>query len=429
MDEFDGMHEAWKSRDRVNKVLGMFSAPRLYSDWEIAETNEVTRRNATWEHFKTTMEGFYAPTENTTLSHFQFRNLAQDEEESFPTFCIRVEKEAKSCHFKCQHADCTAETTAVRDQILIGTINNQVRTEALLKGWNLPDLRTEGTKIESASRSEAEISGGVINKVSKYNFSNLKNKKRAEASGGGSLTCFNCAENFKGPPVRHKMHCKAKDHICDVCGRQGHLEKCCRRARKDVKQTTTNTSTDESSEDLQRVSIAQSQFYDLNIFRVNIDHNAEHDVWSLKAVESDFKVEVVINGAIDTVTADTGAKVSVCGKAQARKWNLLKKMTRTSVQIKPYNSPAVPAAGVARCSVTFGHTSIPVCWYILDGSCEPILSGSAATNLGIIHFTKQPPIYKPINMINEELENQHREAAQHILAKNSDVFIPELGKH
>ena len=144
---------------------------------------------------------------------------------------------------------------------------------------------------------------------------------------------------------------------------------------------------------------------------------------------SDFQIELVVNGAITSVTADTGAKVSVCGKVQAKKWNLLKKLTPTSVLIKPYNSPAVPAVGMARCSVTFGHTSIPVCWYVLEGTCEPILSGNAAVSLGIIQFTKQPPIIKPINMINEKLENNNRESAQYLLAKYSNVFRPELGKH
>ena len=47
VDEFDAMKELWKNKDKVNKVFGMFSAPRLHSDWEIAETNEVTRTNAT----------------------------------------------------------------------------------------------------------------------------------------------------------------------------------------------------------------------------------------------------------------------------------------------------------------------------------------------------------------------------------------------
>ena len=101
----------------------------------------------------------------------------------------------------------------------------------------------------------------------------------------------------------------------------------------------------------------------------------------------------------------------------------------TAVRIKPYNSPAVDTIGKARCSVTFGQTSIPVEWYIIDGKCEPILSGTAAVNLGIIQFTKNPPIFRPVNMINSQLKETHQEKIQDILAGHPEVFSTKLGKH
>ena len=89
----------------------------------------------------------------------------------------------------------------------------------------------------------------------------------------------------------------------------------------------------------------------------------------------------------------------------------------------------VPTIGKARCAVTFGSTSIPVEWFILKGNCEPILSGSASVSLGIIHFTKHPPICKPINMISTELKKSDQEVIQNILAKKPEVFSHTLGKH
>ena len=80
-------------------------------------------------------------------------------------------------------------------------------------------------------------------------------------------------------------------------------------------------------------------------------------------------------------------------KEEAKNWNLLQKIVPSSVRIKPYNSESIPVLGKARCAVTFGETSIPVEWYILQGKCEPILSGSAAVQLGIVNFTKVPPAH------------------------------------
>ena len=39
--------------------------------------------------------------------------------------------ENKHCQFKCNDENCNAEETAVRGQILIGTINDEIRDEAL----------------------------------------------------------------------------------------------------------------------------------------------------------------------------------------------------------------------------------------------------------------------------------------------------------
>ena len=168
------MKNLWKAKDKVDKVLGMFSSQRLYEDWQLAEPDEDSRLNATWTEFQTKLENFYKPSENSTLNNYHYRSLTQMCDETFASFCVRVEKEAKACTFKCHHNDCTAEATAIRDQLIIGTPDGKIREKALLESWDLNRLRTEGIKIESASRGEAEISGGTVNRLGRYSFSKLK---------------------------------------------------------------------------------------------------------------------------------------------------------------------------------------------------------------------------------------------------------------
>ena len=81
--------------------------------------------------------------------NFQFRNLKQDTNETFPAFCNRVELQAKICHLKCISVDCTAENIAIGDQIIIGPHHPKIQKEALMKSWQLADLRQEGMKLES----------------------------------------------------------------------------------------------------------------------------------------------------------------------------------------------------------------------------------------------------------------------------------------
>ena len=95
--------------------------------------------------------------------------------QTFPRFCNRGEAEAKHCNFNCDSDDCTAEKTAIRDQILIGTSNNNIRDEALKQSWELNELRQEGMKMESAARSGAQISNeSTLHRIGKYAYSHLK---------------------------------------------------------------------------------------------------------------------------------------------------------------------------------------------------------------------------------------------------------------
>ena len=98
-------------------------------------------------------------------------------------------------------------------------------------------------------------------------------------------------------------------------------------------------------------------------------------------------------------------------------------MFATTHKLKPYKSSPIPVKGIARCAVTFGSSSIPVQWHIIEGSCQPILSGNAAKQLGIITFQASAPIFSPINMIHKD----HNESIQDIISKYPENF-EGLGK-
>ncbi|CAB3984515.1 Hypothetical predicted protein [Paramuricea clavata] len=98
-------------------------------------------------------------------------------------------------------------------------------------------------------------------------------------------------------------------------------------------------------------------------------------------------------------------------------------MVPTTTKIKPYNSPTIPVIGIAKCAVTFGSTSIPVDWHIIDTPCEPVLAGQSAVQLGIIQFDPQAEVYQPVQMI----QCSKKEALEDILKKYPQNF-EGLGK-
>ena len=92
--------------------------------------------------------------------------------------------------------------------------------------------------------------------------------------------------------------------------------------------------------------------------------------------------------------------------------DMLHKMTPSKVKIKPYNSPPLDIHGEVRCAVTSGKSSVPVVWHVISGSHEPILSGNAALQLGIIKFTNSPDTFEPILMISQKEKIQEQTILQ-----------------
>ena len=150
----------------MSKFLRIYSSKTLYTDRCMAALEQKTRKNAQWKDFVETMSAFYKPTENITLKHFHFRSNIQKDGETFIAFCNRVLLEAKHYNFKCTAESCTAEETAVQDQIIIGLKSNNICQEALKKSQDTLDtLRREGMKMKSAARGGAEINGEDIYKM------------------------------------------------------------------------------------------------------------------------------------------------------------------------------------------------------------------------------------------------------------------------
>ena len=109
----------------------MYSSSRLYTDWCMAFPEEKARKSTRWNEFVTVMTQYYKRTENITLKHCQFRSNIQNKIETFIAFCNRVALEVKHCSFNCESLHCTSEETAVRDQIIIGLRDNDIRQKAL----------------------------------------------------------------------------------------------------------------------------------------------------------------------------------------------------------------------------------------------------------------------------------------------------------
>ena len=126
------------------------------------------------------------------MSNFLFHRTRQEPSEAYDTFVKRVTQEASGCDFKCGDA-CTVKNTLIRDQIIIGMLDDNIRKKALEEQWGLDDLVAKGRKMEAAvfgaEKIKAEIKQeGDVARVKPGPYSRKAPKK-----------CGNCSnKNCKG---------------------------------------------------------------------------------------------------------------------------------------------------------------------------------------------------------------------------------------
>ena len=208
--DIEFIKNTWISKDQVKKLLGFFVTTRLIQDWKAAETNEVLSRDCTWDHFLKKLRSYYTPTENPIIRNFEFRQLAQVKNETFSAFCNRVEAAGKTCTFCECNSDCSAKEYAIRDQIVIGTTNENIRKEAMIKNWSLAELRQKGMKYESAAAGEEKIAGYEVNKVGAYSYQRIRNEKTKLPT----KKCYRCDSPFSTKHIKERKALKAKCSNC-----------------------------------------------------------------------------------------------------------------------------------------------------------------------------------------------------------------------
>ena len=234
--------------------------------------------------------------------------------------------------------------------------------------------------MESASRGEESISSGTVNKLGAYSFNNLRKKaEEVQNPPGSKKLCYRCGEGFS---KNHLQACKAATAKCANCRKVGHFARVCKSPARSVKALQEDHSKEDDVEEVE----VEDHIYELNIWAVNVKSSKRRYKYRSPTVDShlDFKFRLVVNNKVVSILADTGARISVCGEKQARAWGIYDKMEPSSAKVRPYCSSPIPVKGEVTCGVTYNDRTVPVRFFILEGSCSPILSGRSAVELGII---------------------------------------------
>ena len=396
---------AWIESNKRKVFLGKYSSRTLQKEYEDA-TTETQRLTMKFSDMVKILKTRFKATANTTLANFRFHKISQNEGESFDAFSIRVKREALNCDFKCASDDCTVWDTIVRDQIVIGTRNDEIRRHALKEQWNLSTVLLQGRSLESADLGASIIKKeedpeGSVNRTRPGKYSKKYRKEfKAKDSKKEKARCLTCSSQ----KCAGKKHCPAHKMTCFECNEKGHFRgaPACPKLHKMKRSKSESRRLEESDSETSSSTneTSQSESSDSDSDRkVNFIKSAKHitKIRRMRRAEKKrktkresprYEVEVIIKETKIKAFADTGADICIMSKKNAEELNL--PIKRTRMKIKPYGSKRVKCCGEYIGTIMFGENVTNASVYILDQDVETLLSGRVSEDLNIIQFNDEP---------------------------------------
>lgn len=229
------------------------------------------------------LDEYFAPKLNAYYERHLFRNLKQEEGETFDGFYLRVERKSKDCDY---HKEEISREIVV--QIIEGCRSKRLRSKLLEKVRSLDEvvqICRSSEEVEQRVRSFEPRSSQEVQKVEDRG-SQRSNSSKSYAS----IRCHRCG--YTGHMSKDKS-CPAWGKTCNNCKEQDHFESTCRRSKKRPQPDPNN-----GSRPPKRVRAVTES---------SKDYNYAFHIHSLRPET----VGVKIGGVEATVTIDSGTNKTI----------------------------------------------------------------------------------------------------------------------
>ena len=439
----DDARAAWILQNKRDVFLGKFASRNLQKAFEEV-VPEAQHDTITFDDMVKALKTHFDGTRNKTVSNYEFHQLEQAHEDSFDKFVNTVKREVELCSFKCASATCDVPDTMVRDRIIVGTRNDEIRKNALKNQWNLDDLVKNGRALEAATHGAKQIkqekgsSSPTVARIKKPGKYSRKNKPKQEYQSNknrkptqtlkesNSGQCTTCSSRT----CKGGKKCIAYGNQCFDCHKDGHFRGaavCEGKTKAKSHRVNTDSTSSESEEETTSESESDTDTEDSSsrkrtrrlmkcVTKVRRMRCKKRKVRKTARAPR-YEVDVVINGQLTKAFADTGADISVTSKEQAKALGL--KLCKTKMKIKPYGSKSVKCKQCYIGTIMHGDHVANVCIYVVNQKVETLLSGPVCEELGIIEFTPQPV---------RRTEAEASPCKNRLAAKYPRVFADRVGR-
>lgn len=308
---------------------------------------------------------------NVTYERFRFNTRTQKEGESFDTFYSDLQTLVKSCDY-CN----TCKNSLIRDRIVLGIHDTNVRTELLKVRKLTLDKCIDVCKAAESALSQTRMLGpDTVNKVRV-----VSDKKNTVPPSSDAVTkkCKFC--NL--PHVFGRKFCPAVGKECIKCGKKDHFAACCTSAS-----TYTPERSERSKPTYKKKAVRQVAEHDPSaqgsssgeewIYALDCVHPP---VNSVKTNSKDVKCCMLIDNEEVTFQIDTGSSVNTLPLKHASD------VQNTTKVLTTWNNSVQTPLGVCRRSIKNPKNGkkYSVEFVVFEGDYAPLLGFKASKQMGLI---------------------------------------------
>ena len=304
---------------------------------------------------------------NQAVKWCEFFGVHQGSGESVCVYMTRCAQEAADCGFQCPRCDCDLTEYMLLRKVMVGLSDQCLRREVFRKCDSFSDIDSlrEFCASFEAARRDATLGGKIERELAMAGTDVTEEKpvvagyrQRGPVQHQPASFCKPC--NYCGE--KHgKTSCPARNHICKLCGKKGHMKKVCWSSRKQdmAVNSVTVGSTTVSPEPLLQVSVTpQLGGTELAVIAV----------------------------------ADTGAQVCVAGPNLMSSLGLRPALLQRRAGIRDLAKIPLSSLGAATCRISLpGLTTVQDVHFVKNVE-RLYLSCATCKDLGLVHQDfPQPP--------------------------------------
>lgn len=243
------------------------------------------------------LDEYFLPMQNKTYERHIFRQIKQDDGETFEKFLIKLRDQAAKCKFD-------KPDDHIIDQAIEGCVSPELRKKILMmgEGVTLNKLIAEANTLEIVNHQLTTYELKEKTKPNEVNTVTGRNKGNSRWDGGKNR--FKEEKNATCGRCKSKMHngqdtiCPARRKKCLACGKMGHFQRCCKtkytqnKRKRDENQDGHNNKRPRNNAAINSLDEEEVQY----IFNVDDDTTIKCDIGGVKVemmIDSGCKVNII----------------------------------------------------------------------------------------------------------------------------------------